>query len=70
MNAMGSRHVEAFRLGSTAQVRELTTEELADVSGGAPVLLAIVVVAIVVATAVDRIADASESEDTGEDGDD
>ena len=68
MNAMGSRHVEAF--GSTAQVRELTTEELDDVSGGAPVLLAIVVVAIVVATVMDDIADASESEDADEGGDD
>lgn len=70
MNAMGSRHVEAFGFGSTARVRELTTEELDDVSGGAPVLLAVVLVAVLVATAVDEIADATESEDADEGGDD
>ena len=69
MNAMESRHVEAFNFGSTARVRELTTEELDDVSGGG-VLLAAVVVAFVVAATIDRIADASESEDTDEGGDD
>ena len=64
MRAMGYGKVATPEVARTAHVRELTSEELDEVSGGALVLVAIAIGAVV-AVAMQEMGDDSSSDSEG-----
>ena len=71
MIPLASRRIDASAPGSPAQVRELTTDEVNAVAGGA-VVIAAIAIAVVAAAAYAEISDAlsSESDDSGSEAED
>lgn len=72
MNALGSGEVGARDFVSRAQIRELTPEEVNEVSGGAlpVIIIAVVVVAIAAQELGGESSDQNEGGGEGEGGDD
>ena len=66
MNALGSGEVGARDFVSRAQIRELTPEEVNEVSGGA--LPVIIVAVVVVAIAAQKLGEESSEPNEGEGG--
>ena len=70
MIALASRRIDASALGPKAQIRELTTDEVNAVAGGA-IVIALIAIAVVAAAAAEEIADAvSESDDSSSEAED
>ena len=71
MIPLASRCIDASAPGSPAKIRELTTDEVNAVAGGA-VVIAIIAVAVVAAAAYAEISDAlsSESDDSSSEAED
>lgn len=69
MDAQASSHTDIRGSAPPAQIRELTIEEVDEVSGGA-LPVAVIVVAIIVAAAIQQAGDDSSSESESSDGGD